>query len=50
VRVKEGEREIAVTWGTWTYIVTYSDLGSTLQLVAPANAKSLRERRHLPQR
>ncbi len=38
-------REIAVTWGTWTYTVTYSDLGSTQALVAPANAKSLREQR-----
>jgi hypothetical protein len=38
-------REIAVTWGTWTYTVTYSDLGSTPVLVAPANAKSLREQR-----
>ncbi len=36
-------REIAVTWGTWTYTVAYSDLGSTPQLVAPANAKSLRD-------
>jgi hypothetical protein len=41
-------REIAVTWGTWTYTVTYSQLGSTPALVAPANAKSLRELRHLP--
>jgi hypothetical protein len=41
-------REIAVTWGTWTYTVTYSDLGSTPALVAPANAKSLRELRQLP--
>jgi hypothetical protein len=40
-------REIAVTWGTWMYSVTYGDLGSTLPLVAPANAKSLRELRHL---
>jgi hypothetical protein len=38
-------REIAVTWGTWTYTVTYSELGSTPALVAPANAKSLREQR-----
>ena len=37
-------REIAVTWGTWTYTVTYSDLGSTPPLVAPANATSIRER------
>jgi hypothetical protein len=41
-------REIAVTWGTWTYTVTYSDLSSTPPLVAPANAKSLRELRHRP--
>jgi hypothetical protein len=41
-------REIAVTWGTWTYTVTYSGLGSTPPLVAPANAKSLRKLRRLP--
>jgi hypothetical protein len=41
-------RQFAVTWGTWTYIVTYSDLGSTPRIVAPANAKSLRQLRHLP--
>jgi hypothetical protein len=41
-------REIAVSWGTWTYTLTYSDLGSTPPLVAPANAKSLRELRRLP--
>jgi hypothetical protein len=41
-------REIAVTWGTWTYTVTYSDLGSTQPIIAPANAKTLRELRHLP--
>lgn len=41
-------RKIAVTWGTWTYTVSYSDLGSTPPLAAPANAKSLRELRHLP--
>jgi hypothetical protein len=41
-------REIAVTWRTWTYAVTYRDLGSTPPLVAPANAKTLRELRHLP--
>jgi hypothetical protein len=40
-------REIAATWGTWTYTVTYRDLGSTPPLVAPANAKSLREGRQL---
>ncbi len=36
-------RDIAVTWGTWTYTVTYSDLGTTPALVAPANAKPLRD-------
>ena len=41
-------REFAVTWGTWTYTVTYSDLGSTPPIIAPANAKTLRELRHLP--
>lgn len=42
-------REIAVVWGgsasRWTYTVSYSSLGSTPALVAPANAKSLRELR-----
>jgi hypothetical protein len=41
-------REIAVTWGTWTYTVSYRALGSTSPLVAPANAKSIRELRRLP--
>jgi hypothetical protein len=41
-------REIAVTWGTWKYNVTYSDLGSTPRIVAPANAKTLRELRPVP--
>jgi hypothetical protein len=41
-------RELAVTWGTWTYTVTYSGLGSTAAPVAPENAKTLRELRHLP--
>ena len=41
-------REIEVTWGTWIYTVTYSDLGSTPPIPAPANAKTLRELRHLP--
>jgi hypothetical protein len=40
---------IAVTWGTWAYTVTYSDLGSTPPLAAPANAKPLRDvLRHTP--
>jgi hypothetical protein len=38
-------REIAVTWGTWSYTVTYRRLGKTSALVAPANARDfLRER------
>ncbi|MDR2984418.1 MAG: hypothetical protein LBV34_06220 [Nocardiopsaceae bacterium] len=42
-------REIAVTWGTWTYTVTYSDLGSTPPIVAPADAVPLRNvLRHTP--
>jgi hypothetical protein len=41
-------RETDVKWGTWTYTVTYSDLGSTPPIIAPANAKTLRELRHLP--
>jgi hypothetical protein len=40
-------RQIAVSWGTgssaWTYTVTYSDLGATPPLAAPANARPLRE-------
>jgi hypothetical protein len=42
-------RKLAVTWGTgdsaWTYTVTYSNLGTTSALVAPANARPLRDRR-----
>ena len=37
-------REIIVSWGTWRYTVTYSGLGATPALVAPANARPLRER------
>jgi hypothetical protein len=43
-------RDITVTWGTgtsaWTYTVTYSSLDATSALVAPANARPLRERLH----
>jgi hypothetical protein len=38
-------RKIEVTWGTWSYTVTYSGLGVTPPLVAPANARSLLEER-----
>ena len=38
-------REIAVTWGTWTYTVTYSGLGTTAAPVAPKNARSLLQER-----
>jgi hypothetical protein len=37
-------RAIEVTWGTWAYSVTYSDLGATEAPEAPANAKPLRRR------
>jgi hypothetical protein len=37
-------REIAVRWGTWTYTVTYSDLGTGAPIVAPANAKPFPDR------
>lgn len=40
-------REIAVAWGTWTYTVTYTALGATPKIGVPANAKTLRELRHL---
>ena len=35
-------RKLAVTWGTWTYTVTYDGLGSTPAPAAPADAKQLR--------
>ena len=34
--------EIAVSWGTWTYTVTYSRLGATSAPVAPEYARPLR--------
>jgi hypothetical protein len=41
-------RELAVSWGTgasaWTYTVTYSALGATPPLVAPANARPFPKR------
>jgi hypothetical protein len=40
-------REIRVTWGAWTYTVTYAGLGTTPDLVAPAGARSLKEQRGL---
>jgi hypothetical protein len=40
-------RELAVTWGTWTYAVAYSGLGGTPAPLAPENARPLRDR---PQR
>jgi hypothetical protein len=39
--------EIAVSWGTWRYAVTYSGLGATAAPKAPAHAKSLRQLRGL---
>jgi hypothetical protein len=41
-------REITVTWGTWTYAVAYSDLGSTPAPIAPAHARPLRETLRAP--
>ena len=41
-------REIAVTWGTWTYTVTYSRLGATAAPKAPANARDLLKERRIP--
>jgi hypothetical protein len=38
-------REIAVTWGRWTYTVKYSRLGETVALKAPANARDLLKER-----
>ena len=38
-------REIAVTWGRWTYTVTYSKLGETAAPKAPANARNLLQER-----
>ena len=45
VALPKGVRKLAVNWGTWAYTVTYSRLGSTPALHAPANpVDSLRER------
>jgi hypothetical protein len=41
-------REIAVTWGRWTYTVTYSQLGETAAPKAPANARDLLKGRRIP--
>jgi hypothetical protein len=38
-------REIAVTWGRWTYTVTYSKLGETAAPKAPANPRNLLQER-----
>ena len=40
-------REIAATWGTWSYTVTYSGLGSTAAPAAPKDAVSLLKMRGL---
>ena len=34
-------REIALSWGRWTYTVTYSRLGATAPPAAPENARDL---------
>ena len=41
-------REIAVTWGRWTYTVAYSRLGETAVPKAPANARDLLRERGIP--
>lgn len=42
-------RQVAVTWGPdssrWVYTVTYSGLGATQAIAAPAKARPLRERK-----
>ena len=38
-------REIALSWGAWTYTVTYSRLGATAPLAAPKNARDLLQER-----
>ena len=38
-------REIAVTWGSWTYTVTYSKLGETAAPKAPENPRDLLKER-----
>ena len=38
-------REIAVTWGRWTYTVTYSKLGETAAPQEPANPRNLLQER-----
>jgi hypothetical protein len=40
-------RELAVSWGTWTYTVSYRELGSTPPPAAPRNARSLLRERGL---
>jgi len=37
-------RQIVVSWGTWRYTVTYSDLGATPAPVASANARPFARR------
>jgi hypothetical protein len=39
-------RELLVTWGTWRYTVSYSELGTTPAPEAPADAHDLD--RHIP--
>jgi hypothetical protein len=38
-------REIALSWGTWTYTVSYSRLGATAPLHAPENPRDLLKER-----
>jgi hypothetical protein len=43
-------RQIAVGWGTWTYTVSYRDLGATPAPIASSDARSLRGLRRIPAR
>ena len=38
-------RQIALSWGTWTYAVTYSELGTTAAPTAPEGAESIQKLR-----
>jgi hypothetical protein len=40
-------RELAVSWGTWTYTVRYRRLGATPAPAAPKNPRSLLRERGL---
>ena len=45
VGVDDVVRELKVTWGSWSYTVTYRDLGTAPAPAAPADAEPLRRKR-----